>query len=193
MLRKRTLLTLVAVVAVGMILTGQVISQQEDRPGGRRGGQQDPEARRERMEQFRQRASERMKETMGVENDEEWKVLYAQIEKVQSLQRDAQGGGMRGMMGRFGRRGGRGGRGGGRGDTVTVPEAEQTDVQKKSQALRTLLTNEQAKPAEIKSALDEFRKAREKSRQELAIAQKSLRKIVTLRQEAQLVLMGLLD
>ena len=177
---------LVAVVAVGMILTGQVISQ--DQPRARRDrGAQDPEAMRQRMERFRQRASDRMKETMGVENAEEWKVMYAKIEKVQSLQRDAQAGGMRGMMmGRGGRRGG------GRG-MPEVPEAEQTDVQKKSQALRTLLANEQAKPAEIKSALAEFRKAREKSRQELAAARKSLREIVTLRQEAQLVLMGLLD
>ena len=187
MVQKRTLLMLVVIVAVGMILTGQVISQQ-DRPRGRR--ERDPEAMRGRMERFRQRASERMQEALGVENDKEWKVMYAQIEKVQGLQRDAQAGGMRGMMERFGRRGGRVG---GRRGMPDVPEAEQTNVQKKTQALRTLLENEQAKPAEIKSALDEFRKAREKSRQELAAARKSLREIVALRQEAQLVLMGVLD
>ena len=196
MLRKRTLLMLVAVAAVGMILTGQVVSQDQPRAGRAARGARDPEAMRERMERFRERASERMKETLGVESEEEWKVMYAQIEKVQNLQRDAQAGGMRGMMGQFGggRRGGRAGRAaGGRRGAPDAPQADQTDVQKKTQALQTLLENEQAKPADIKTALDEFRKAREKSRQELAVAQKSLREMVSVRQEAQLVLMGSLD
>ncbi len=121
-------------------------------------------------------------------SEEEWKALYPLIEKVQNLLRDSQGGGMRGgMMGR-------GGFGGARAGTGTPqPQQEQTDVQKKTQALQTLLENKDAKSEDIKSALAELRKAREKAQQELVAAREELRKVVTLRQEAQLVLMGLLD
>ncbi|MCK4276479.1 MAG: hypothetical protein KAX78_08195 [Phycisphaerae bacterium] len=190
MQRKRTLMALVATVIVGMIVAGQVISQQTQ-PAGRteRGrdarGQQDADQMRERIERFRQRAAERMKEQLAV-SDEEWKVLSPRIEKVQGLLRDSQGRQMRGRdRARSGRR-----------DAAArerTADREQTDVEKKSEALRTLLENQQAKPAEIKSAMSALRKARDKSRQELVPARKELREVVTLRQEAQLVLMGLLD
>lgn len=186
MLHRKGLLALVIVGALSLIVAGQAISQDGGRDGrGDRGGrgQRDPEQMRQMMERFRQRNAERMKERLGV-NDEEWKILAPRVEKTQTLVRDASGAGMRGM---------RGGRRGGRGGAPAMPEQEQTAVQKKTEALRTLLENESAKPAEIKAALAELRKAREKARQELAVARKQLREVVTLRQEAQLVLMGLLD
>jgi hypothetical protein len=193
MLRKKALLPLAAIVLTGLIVAGldaDPIHPVNPARGGRGDaarGQRDPNQMRQMRDRFRQQAADRMKESLGA-SDEEWKILYPRVEKVQNLVRDAQGGGMRmGRRGRMGR-----GRGGGTGREVQ-PQGEQTDLQKKSEALRTLLENEDAKPAAIKGALDGFRKAREKSRQELAIARKELRGVVTLRQEAQLVLMGLLD
>ena len=191
MVRQRMLLTLAAVLATGMIIAAPVASQEgqpEDRPARRPGarGQRDPDQRREARERFRQRSAQRMQESLEA-SDEEWKILSPRLEKVQTLLRDSRGGAMRGrMMGRFGRRGGMAAREG-------LPAREQTDVQRKGEAVRTLLEDSEAKPAEINSALAGLRKAREKSRQELAAARKELRDVVTLRQEARLVLMGLLD
>ena len=190
MQRKRTLMALVATVIVGMIVAGQVISQdsqpaRRDERGRDARGRRDSDQMRQRMERFRQRAAERIKQRLTV-SDEQWKVLSPRIEKVQGLLRDSQGRQMRGRgRGRSGRRDAEA-----RGRTA---DREQTDVQKKSDALRTLLENEQAKPAEIKPALSALRKARDESRQELGAARKELREVATLRQEAQLVLMGLLD
>ena len=48
------------------------------------------------------------------------------------------------------------------------------------------------KPEEIKEKLTALRKAREKAEQELTKAQEELRKVLTLHQEARLVLIGFL-
>lgn len=183
MLRRKGLWALVLLVTVGMIVAGQAISQ--ERRGRESRGEPDPERMREMRERFRQRRAENMMETLGV-NKEEWKILSPRIEKVETALRDSGGGGMRWwMMGRRGRR---------RFDPRQgAPAREQRDVQKKTESLRTLLEKEKASPAEIKSAMMDLRKAREKSRQDLATARKSLREVVTLRQEGQLLLMGLLD
>ena len=55
-------------------------------PGGRDGGQF-----QQRIEQFRQQMTDRMKQALGA-TDEEWKVLQPRIEKVQTLSRQTRGG-----------------------------------------------------------------------------------------------------
>jgi hypothetical protein len=154
-------------------------------PGVREpGGRFDPERIREMI-------AERMRESLGV-SEEEWEIIGPRVEKVQLLSQAAAG---RGGFGRF--MGGRGGRGGDRSEGVTrqMPEQPPTvaNVQKALEELRTLLDDETTKAADIKTKLTALREAREKAKQELDKAQKSLREVVTLRQEAQLVLMGLLD
>lgn len=59
--------------------------------------------------------------------------------------------------------------------------------------LRMLLQNKEAQPEEIKAKLTSLRAAKEQARRELAKAQQDLRKLMNLRQEAVLVLNGLLD
>jgi chromosome segregation ATPase len=61
------------------------------------------------------------------------------------------------------------------------------------QALQTLLEDKNATSDEIKAKLSVLRKAREAAKQELAQAQRELRELLTLRQEAMLVVMGLLE
>lgn len=180
MVRSR-ILQVLALTAVGTaVLVGQAFSQ-EGPPRGGRGGR-DPEQMRQRREQFRQRMEERMKEMLGV-NDEEWKVLQPRIEKVQTLSREARGGmGFR-MFGR-----GRRGRGGEQG-----PQREQSEIEKKMSDLQKVLENKDATPEQIKTNLTAYRTAREKVQKDLEKAQKDLREIVTVRQEAQLVLMGVLE
>jgi len=151
-------------------------------PGGGR-GQFDPERMRQMMEQ-------RMREQLGA-TEQEWKVLGPRVMKVQELSRQVGAGGRGGMM--FGR-GGFGGRGGGPGgNRPGGPARELTAVEKAQDQLRTVLQNESATPDQIKAALTTLRKQRETAKQQLAAAQQDLRKIITVRQEAILVMMGSLD
>ena len=152
--------------------------------GGWGGGRFDPE-------RMRQAYAERMKETLGV-TDEEWKVLGPRIEKVQTLSMQLRAGG---RMGMFGGRGGRGDRpeGAAPPDAQPQPERELSEVEKAANALRETLDNEDATADDIAKKLTALREAREKVKQELAVAQDDLRQLLTARQEAQLVLMGLLD
>ena len=180
MARQKALWVLVAAVAAGVLWVGQAISQQQDPPPRGERRQRDPA----RMEEFRKRAAERMRENLGA-SEEEMKVLQPRIDKVQTLARQSRGGGMRGMMG--------GDRRGNRPGQEARPEREQTEIEKATGALSKLVADKESKPEAIKTSLATLRQAREKAKQELAKAQKELREVVTVRQEAQLVLMGLLD
>jgi len=144
--------------------------------GGGRGGF-DPARIREMM-------STRVKETLKV-NDEEWKALQPKVEKVQTMSREITGGGMR-MMG---------GRRGGNTDQPAAGTAEQpqSPLVKAQADLQATLDKENATADEIKTKLTAYRQARELAKQELAKAQAELRELVTPKQEAQLVLMNLLD
>jgi chromosome segregation ATPase len=66
-------------------------------------------------------------------------------------------------------------------------------VERSRNELGRLLSNKEAKAEEIKAKLTAFRSAKEQERQELVKARASLRQLMTLRQEAVLVLSGLLD
>ena len=202
MLARKSILGVVAVfVIVGLLLVGQSISQPGQR-GGQRGGMQGPPGQggpggRFDPERMRQMMEQRMQEALGA-TDTEWKVLGPRVMKVQELNRQANAGG-RGMMMMFGRRrGGPGGPGGPGGDQggrrgPRGMNREQTEVEKIQQALQTTLEDTSASTDTIKQQLTQLRAAKEKSKQELAKAQQDLRQVLTLRQEAVLVLMGMLD
>jgi hypothetical protein len=144
--------------------------------GGRRGGAGgnfDPNVMRQRM-------ADQMKAALGC-TDEEWTALAPKIEEVQTLQQATRGGG-------FGGRG-RGGPGGAGGMAPTPT----TDVGKAQAALQAVVDNKDAKPEEIKAALQALRDARAKAQAAPEAAQKKLTEILTLRQQAVLVLQGLLQ
>ena len=195
MLRRNAVWLVAIVTIVAGAWVQQAISQeapppppppppsQPDQPG-----QRGPAQFQQRMEQFRAQMADRMKQSLGA-TDEEWKVLQPRIEKVQTLSRQTRGGGM-GFMMMGGRRGGPGDRP--QGDR---PESDrpQSAVETAGAALQKVLDNKDASTAEIKTALTALREARAKARAELEAAQKELREVVTVRQEAQLVTLGLLD
>ena len=208
MLGRKTILGIVAVALMGLLLASQTLSQpgqrgqrggaqaqqgQRGQRGGMQGGRQfDPERMRQMMDQ-------RMREQLGA-TEQEWKVLGPRVTKVMELSRQTRGGGRGGMM--FGGMGGRGGmmpggmggRGAGPGGgRPGAPDRQLTAVEKAQEQLRTLLDNTSATPDQIKKQLTALRTAREKAKQQLATAQQDLRKIITVRQEAQLVMMGMLD
>jgi len=170
---------LVVPVCVAMLSTA-VLAQEErrgERDGGERrgdfrggGGGFDPQ-------QMRQRIIERMKEQLAV-SDDEWKVLEPKIEKVFTLQRSSRMGGF--MAGGWGQRGGEG-------------QQDQSEVSRASRELRSTLENPNASPQEIQQRLTAYREAREKADQELQQARAELKELLTQRQEAQLVMLGLLE
>jgi len=131
-------------------------------------------------EQFRQRMLDQLKQSLEV-NDEEWQVLKPRIEKVMTLSRQARTGRMGMMM--MGRRGGEAG----------GERADMSEVERKLRDLETTLGNKDATVEEIKAQLAALREAREKARQELAQAQASLQELLTPKQEARLVLAGILE
>jgi len=150
------------------------------------------------MADWRQRMADRMKTQLGM-TDEEFKAIQPQIEKVGQLQRDVS---MRtfGRGGFGGGTGGRGNRGGdnapaaGAGGTAATPaEPAPSAVALKVRDLQDMLENKDAKPEEIKAKLDALRAAKAQAKEELVKAQASLRELLTQRQEAVLVTMGMLD
>ncbi len=207
MTRKRAILGAGVIV---LIIVGMVWAQ--DQQGGRRGGAQGgrqggrPQGGRQggpggrggpggfdpaRMQQM---MADRMKDQLGA-SDDEWKIIGPRLTKVMTLSRQSRGGGMMGMMGMFSGRG-RGGPGGGRGgdrggDRGGRPDRELTGVAKVTSELRTLLDGNPSAD-QIKAKLTALRQAREKSKQDLAKAQQSLKQVLSLKQEAQLVLIDVL-
>lgn len=109
----------------------------------------------------------RIKETMG-SKDEEWKAIEPLVKKVLDAQTKTR---MGGYMGR-------------REGAENAVEVE---------ALRSALESEQSKPEDIKQKLDAYRNMRNKNQEELKKAQDELKKVLTVKQEAELVLMGTLE
>ena len=213
MLTRKAWLGLVSASAICTIWIGLAIGQGADnpRPGGRPGGQpgaqpggpgggpgagQPGDRPRFDPAEMRKMMQERMKTNLGV-TDDEWKVLQPKIEAVSTLRMEAMaGGGMRGMFGRGGRPGGPGGPGGGApGEAAPRPASDQpqSETAKAGEALSKVLENKEAKPEEIKAALQALRDARTAVKAKLEKAQKELKEIVTVKQEAQFVMMGMLE
>ena len=89
--------------------------------------------------------------------------------------------------------GGRGMFGGRNRDGQPQPTENASPVQQASESLQTTLQNKDSKPDEIKVKLEALRAAKAQAKQDLAKAQEDLRTVLTQRQEAGLVMMGLLD
>jgi Spy/CpxP family protein refolding chaperone len=127
-------------------------------------------------QRFREEMAARMKERLGA-NDEEWKVIEPKLTKVLEARRDTGG------FGGFGFRG----RGGG------DSEGPQSPAQEASRALRETLDNKDASADDIAAKLKAYREARDKAKTDLAAAQKDLKEVLTGRQEAVMVSLGMLD
>lgn len=177
-------LALVVVLAGLWALTAVAQNAPGGQPGaGRRGrGNFDPA-------QMRQRMADRMKQQLGA-TDDEWKALGPKIEKIQTLQMQSRpGAGMRGMgrRGPGGPNGGPGGPGGPAANNAPEQSAVQRATQDLSQAIQT------GDAGQIKEKLTALRDAREKAHQELVQAQNDLKPLLSVKQEAVLVMDGLLD
>lgn len=129
---------------------------------------------------------ERYREDLEVKSDDEWKLIEARITKVTDARREIGFGGMRFGGGRRGGDNNGGGDQGGRrnfGGGTPSPEVE--SLQKAIEA--------KAPADELKAKLAKVREARKQKEANLAKAQDELRKVLSVRQEASAVLLGLLQ
>jgi hypothetical protein len=111
-----------------------------------------------------QRMLERLKAELKV-SEEEWTVVKPRVEEVYRLAHTQ----------------------------TSATDDKEVSVAQRISELRELLALPEAKPEAIKARLTLLRAAREQVQQKLIQAKQELRKIMTLRQEAVLVLFGLLD
>ena len=177
-------LPVVACAAFVMVLSaGPVAAQQAQ---GR--GNFDPA-------EMRQRMMDNFRERLEIKGDDEWKAIQPLITKVADARRDIGFGGGFGF-GRGGRRGGGGGgnadaqangnnQGGRRGFPGGEPSPEAEELQK--------AIDSNASKEELKAKLTKFREAHKEKEAKLAKAQEDLKKVLTVKQEATAVLMGLLQ
>lgn len=131
------------------------------------GPEQRRQIMRERMAARHQEAVENLKEQLGC-SDAEWQLIKPRLEAVYNLVHPLP------QMG-------------------TGAGAARSEVDQKLQELREALADKGADVERIQAALTAVRAAKERANQRLAAAQKSLRQLMTVRQEATLVLNGLLD
>jgi len=185
MTRKKLLVILLIAGLVSVFCVEQALSQDGGRGGRGRNRDGDQQQDRTQMrEQWQARQTQRLREQIGA-TEEEWTTLAPLVENVQNVQRQLQFG----MMGAFGGRGGRAAQPTGEGEAAP----EQTDLQKAAQALREVAANEAASDKEVTDAMETYRTAKAAVEAELVTAKEALAAAVTVRQQAQLVLMGLLD
>ncbi|MGE3312076.1 MAG: hypothetical protein AB7O66_19090 [Limisphaerales bacterium] len=185
------ILTLTAAVASLVAVSPNTLAQQN--PGGGRGqrggggGGFDPAQMQERlMTMYRER--------LEITSDDEWKAIQPLVAKVGEARREVGTGFGRNLFrppggGRGGDQGGGGGGGGGnggrRGGFGGEPSAEEAALEKAIES--------KASAADIKTALAKLRDSKKAKEAKLAEAQENLRKVLTVRQEAQAVLAGLLN
>ena len=146
--------------------------------GGPGGGNFDPA----QMQQF---MMQRYQEQLGITNDTDWNAIQPLVQKVTDAQRASRGN-MRGMFGR----GGPGGPGGQGGPGGPGGFGQQSDPA--TDALQQALDNN-APTDQIKDLLAKYRASQKAKQATLTAAQADLRQVLSVRQEAQATLMGLLN
>jgi hypothetical protein len=136
----------------------------------------------QQMEQMRQRMQEQMldsvREQLALTNDTDWKAISPLVTKVMQGRMASMMGGMGAMRGAMGNRGG------------GFPSMGEPDPD--LEALQKAIDDNASAP-QIKAALTKYRESRKRKEDELAKNREQLRQVLTVRQEAILVSMGLLN
>lgn len=128
--------------------------------------------------EMQKRFMERFKEQLAVPDDE-WKVIEPKLTKVMTAQRDVRGG--------WGMGGGR------RGGDQNADQQSSSPVTTALRELRTAVEKPNSSAEEIDQKLAALREARAKAQANLDAARKELKELLTAKQEANLVLMGMLE
>lgn len=137
--------------------------------------------------QFQQRMMEGIRDQLGFTNDADWNAVQPLVQKVMDARRDVGAGGGFGRL--FRNRGGNGdnGNGGNRrgGFFGGQPSPEAEALQK--------AIDDNSPPTQIKAALARYEASQKAKQAKLAGAQDQLRQVLSVKQEAQATLLGLLN
>lgn len=180
------LLVTCGIAAALFLSAGNVFAQNDNGgPGGGRpgrgGGNFDPA-------QMQQRMMERVREELNFTNDTDWNAVQPLIQKVMDARRDV---GFGGGMGRM-FRGNRGGPGGDQGGPPNNRRAFFGTPSPEAEALQKAI-DDNAPAAQIKDALARYLNSQKAKQAKLEQAQADLRKALSIKQEAQATLLGLLQ
>ena len=181
------IITSCAIVAALTLSVGDVLAQNNGNGNGGGGGgggggrNFDPAAMQQRM-------VDGARDRLGFTNDTEWAAVEPLVTKVVTARMDSgMGGGMRGMMGgrnRGGGQGGQAGQGGGRGG-FGQPSPEADALQK--------AIDDNAPASQVKDLLAKYKAMQKAKQAKLEAAQSDLKKVLTTKQEAEAVLLGLVN
>jgi hypothetical protein len=176
----------------GLIQQLQTITPQQVQSMAQQFQGMDPQQRQNMMQQFQadpsqiittiqQTVNQSFREQMGVTNDDEWAVIQERIAAVNKAKTavSSDGGGLMGMFGGFGGGGGRGGR---------LANALSPEAQALQQAI-----DAEAPVSEIKTLFARLQAVHKDKLAKLAQAQADLRVLLTVRQEAIVILAGMMD
>ncbi len=151
---------------------------------------------------FRQRMNERFKTALKA-SDDEWSVIEPLLSNVQDKTRDVMMSRFRGMMGRGGPGGPGGGRRGGDNNAAAAPAGAPANARPRREgpppasaeatALESALQDDNTSVNDIKTRLAALRAERTKANADLESARADLKKVLNMRQEAVLVLAGMLE
>lgn len=129
--------------------------------------------------QMQQRMMDRYREGLGFTNDTDWNAVEPLVQKVSEAR----------MAVGFGGRGGRGGPGGqggsGGGGGFGQPNPERDALQK--------AIDDNAPSGQIKDALAKYKAVHKEKQTKLQAAQAELKKVLSVKQEAQATLLGLVE
>ena len=131
--------------------------------------------------EFQKRMMDNVRERLAFTNEAEWAVVQPLVQKVFDARREV------GFGGGVFMRGGRGG-----GDTGASRRGATGQSNPEADALQKALDSSMP-AASLKPVLERYRAARTDKQAKLEAAQDNLQKVLTARQEAQAVLMGLLN
>jgi hypothetical protein len=169
--------------AAALICGAGAVSAQDNNGGGGfggRGGGFDPA-------QFQQRMMDHIRDQLEFTNDTDWNAVQPLVQKVSDAQRELRAGQMAGMRMMF-RRPGQNDDNQRRqrfGGFMGQPSAEYTALQD--------AVNNNAPAAQIKDLLNRYNASQKAKEDKLKAAQDNLRAVLSVRQEAEATLIGLLN
>jgi len=158
--------------------------------GGRRGGNGgnfDPA-------QMQQRRLDNVRQQLDFTNDTDWSAVQPLVQKVLDAQQAARAGGGRGGFGGGRQRGNNGQNGNNNNGNTNGPNRGGFGPQPSPEAiaLQQAIDND-ASPEQLKDLLAKYNASQKAKQAALAKAQASLRQVLTVKQECQATMMGLLN
>ena len=179
-MKKLTQMLALASVAALCLSSGNLVAQ-DNGGGGGGGGQGGGRGGRGGFDPAR--IMQGIRDRLDVKDDTEWKALEPLVQKVSDLRREQMMSGMRAAFGGRNRGGNNGGDQGGPPRMGPEPSAEET-------ALSDAIKNDASKD-ELKAKMAAYRKVKAAKEEELKTAQDNLKKVLTTKQEAAALEMGL--